>query len=415
MTKKINIILFIFLVFIGCVVLTRRLLAATPPSGTEAYNTYTTNSSGQLCHNICKNVEPTGCTNGALYCTAYEIDESSCLPPVTPPIVSCGGPCSPAESTCPLECPVCNPNGAGRNVCGSAPTPTPTIPPSCGSSCSGNYACQGAKDGCTVCINKKCSPPPPTPTATPTPTVSPTPSNTPTPTPIPTATPTPSATPTPIPTATPTPSPSPTATPTPTPTPFPFNNSMCQCDNIKQPLEPIVLGNPFHVTAYGKVMGTNKNYAKIPTFTFTFYKGNGTIVTQVKAPEKVNTTVVEDSAEKTRYQAVWTLNLDSGLDKSQTYRIQAHPDCSRKTAAAYFASHSVVLGTSTKTPSLWDRMASFFVGLFGGGTNQVAVSTPTPTLTAQQKKNLQLQTFTPAKNVETGQDANNCTFIKFSF
>ncbi len=194
---------------------------------------------------------------------------------------------------------------------------------------------------------------------------------------------------------------------------------MCQCDGIKTPLDPIVIGNPFTVTAYGKVMGVNKNYAKIPTFTFTFFKGSGTVVTRVKPPEKVNTTVIEDTAEKTKYQAVWTLDL-SGIDKTQTYRIQAHPDCSRKAAANFFTSNSVVLGTSTKAPTLWDRIASFFVGLFGGSTNQnvtnqVAVSTPTPTLTSEQKKNLQLKTFTPAKNVETGLDANNCTFIKFSF
>jgi len=194
---------------------------------------------------------------------------------------------------------------------------------------------------------------------------------------------------------------------------------MCQCDDIKKPLDPIVIGNPFTVTAYGKVMGVNKNYAKIPTFTFTFYKGSGTVVTKVKPPEKVNTTIIEDTAEKTRYQAVWTLDL-SGIDKTQTYRIQAHPDCSRKAAAVFFAPKTVVLGAKTKAPSVWDRIATFFVGLFGGNqnkgvTNQVSVVTPTPTLTEEQKRNLQLKTFTPAKNVETGLDANNCTFIKFSF
>jgi hypothetical protein len=193
---------------------------------------------------------------------------------------------------------------------------------------------------------------------------------------------------------------------------------MCQCDGIKKPLDPIVIGNPFHVTAYGKVMGVNKNYAKIPTFTFTFYKGGGTVVTQVKPPEKVNTTIIEETAEKTKYQAVWTLDL-TGIDKSQTYRIQAHPDCSRKAAVAYYNADRVVLGTNDAKPkSFWDKIASFFMGLFGGNNNnqnQIAAPTPTPTLTEEQKRNLQLKTFTPAKNVETGQDANNCTFVKFSF
>jgi len=195
---------------------------------------------------------------------------------------------------------------------------------------------------------------------------------------------------------------------------------MCQCDDIKKPLDPIVIGNPFTVTAYGKVMGVNKNYAKIPTFTFTFFKGSGTVVTQVKPPEKVNTTVIEDTAEKTRYQAIWTLNLDAGLDKTQTYRIQAHPDCSRKAVAAFYQTNKVVLGTTAPKPQgLWDKITSFFAGLFGGNkntvVNQLDTPTPTPTLTDEQKRNLQLKTFTPAKNVETGLDANNCTFIKFSF
>ena len=418
MIKKSHLIILISFVIIGGVVLTKQLLAATASTDLSSYDTYRTNSNGLLCKNVCQKVEPTGCTNGAMYCTEYKLDESSCEPPVRPPLVFCGGPCSPTESTCPLECPVCNPNGTGRYVCGSAPTPTPTIPPSCGSPCSGNYVCQGAKDGCTVCIDSKCSPPPPTPTATPT--ASPVPTNTPTPTsPPPTPTATPTASPVPSPTATPKPSPSPTATPTPSPTPFPFDNSMCQCDDIKKPLDAISLGNPFTVTAYGKVMGINKNYAKIPTFTFTFYKGSGNIVELVKPAEKVNTTIIEETAEKTRYQAVWTLDL-SGIDKSQMYRIQAHPDCSRKAAISYFNADRVVLGSSDVKPQgFWDKIASFIFGLLGGKTssnvNQITASTPTPTLTVEQRRNLQLKTFTPAKNVETGLDANNCTFIKFSF
>lgn len=58
--------------------------------------------------------------------------------------------------------------------------------------------------------------------------------------------------------------------------------------------------------------------------------------------------------------------------------------------------------------------------MFGGGesqsvTNQVSVFTPTPILSARQEQNLQMQVFSPAKSVETGLDAKNCTFTKFSF
>jgi hypothetical protein len=191
---------------------------------------------------------------------------------------------------------------------------------------------------------------------------------------------------------------------------------MCSCDGLN--FTQIALGTPTNITAYGKVLGINKNFAKIPTFTFTFYQSpaNSTTATILQSG-KVNTTVVEDTAEKTRYQAIWVLNLPTSLDTSATYRIQAHPDCSRKSAAALFDTNKVVLAAETKAPSLWDRIVGFFAELFGGST-PTAVSllpTPTPTLTAAQKKNLQLQTFRPAQNVTTGLDAQNCTFIKFSF
>jgi hypothetical protein len=193
---------------------------------------------------------------------------------------------------------------------------------------------------------------------------------------------------------------------------------MCTCDGLN--FTPILLGTPVNVTAYGKVVGENQNYAKIPTFTFTFFQSppNSTKA-KILQSDKVNTTVIPGTADQTRYQAIWALNLPSSLDQTQTYRIQAHPDCSRKAAVAYFDTSKVVLGTETKQLSFFDRIMSFFVNLFGGGTSknviQVSGPTPTPTLTAQQKRNLQLGTFTPAQNVTTGLDADNCTFVKFNF
>lgn len=191
---------------------------------------------------------------------------------------------------------------------------------------------------------------------------------------------------------------------------------MCSCDGLN--FTQIALGSPTNITAYGKVLGVNKNYAKIPTFTFTFYQSpaNATTAT-ILQQEKVNTTVISDTAEKVRYQAIWVLNLPTTLDTTATYRIQAHPDCSRKSAAAFYESNKVVLAATTKSPSLWDRIVLFFAGLFGGAStsNFSSLPTPTPTLTIAQRKNLQLQTFRPAQNVTTGLDAQNCTFIKFNF
>lgn len=191
---------------------------------------------------------------------------------------------------------------------------------------------------------------------------------------------------------------------------------MCSCDSLN--FTPITLGATTKVTAYGKVLGVNKNYAKIPTFTFTWYQSppNSAQAT-IKKQDKVNTTIIEDTAEKVRYQAIWDLQVPTNLDTTQTYRIQAHPDCSRKAAAAYFNENTAVMGTATaKKLSFWDRIAGFFAGIFnvaGGGTPQAVGPTATPTLTPRQKT-LQLKTFKPV-NVSTGIDAKNCTFIKFSF
>jgi hypothetical protein len=64
----------------------------------------------------------------------------------------------------------------------------------------------------------------------------------------------------------------------------------------------------------------------------------------------------------------------------------------------------------------WDRILSFIGGLFGAAAPTTQnTPTPTPTLTAAQRKNLGLETFRPTKSVTTGKDADNCTFIKFSF
>ncbi len=307
-------------------------------------------------------------------------------------------------------------------------TPTPTTPPNiptpttpsqtCPNNvCSGGETCSTCPQDCGVCpTNPPQSTPTTKPSATPTVPKSPTPTPTPTPTdaPTPTSTPSPTSTPVPTATATPTPTSSPTPTPTATPTPLPFDESMCKCDSLD--FGSIALGTTTKVTAYGKVEGENTNYAKIPTFTFVFYKGSGTVVDQVKK-ETVPTTVIEDTPTLARYQAIWNLDLPLDLDTSQTYRIQAKPDCSRKTAAIFnaYPTKVVLAAEDVKPVSLWGRIVNFFAGLFGFGQqnvqNNVDAPTPTPTLTEAQRKQLQLKTFTPAQGVTT----DNCSFIKFSF
>lgn len=353
-------------------------------------------------HKLCSNTTPIipGCCPVP---SGWGGDYNPPVTTVTPTPAVCGGNCN-GLTQCPIECPSCVANSIGTSTCQGAPTATPTPQPACGVACDNVFACQGAKDGCTACIAGTCQHPP-----------SPTPTNTPAPSATPTSTPVPSATPTstPIPTATSTPAPTSTPVPTATPTP-PFDESMCSCDGL-QPTSSIGINTPLNVTAYGKVLGINKNFAKIPTITFTFWQSppNSTQVKNLKT-ETVNTTVIEDTADKVRYQALWVYNLPSNLDTSQTYRIQAHIDCSRKSAAANFTTNTVVLGTSTKQPGFFDKIALFFASLFGlnqqSSISQTVIPTATPTLT-QQQKNIQLGTFVPARGIEQ----DNCTFIKFHF
>lgn len=140
------------------------------------------------------------------------------------------------------------------------------------------------------------------------------------------------------------------------------------------------------------------------------------MVDQIKK-ETIPTTMIEDTPTLARYQAIWNLDLPLSLDTSLTYRIQAKPDCSRKTAAIFnaYPTGAVLATEDAKPVSLWGRIISFFAGLFGFGQqniqNNVDLPTPTPTLTEAQRKQLQLKTFTPAQGVAT----DNCSFIRFNF
>ena len=312
------------------------------------------------------------CTNNPNVCTNLA-SCNKCLQGPSGQGKTCQAPACNMPCQAPADC-----QGAqgGCTACTNGtcqPPATPTPVPACGIACNTPADCQGAHDGCTDCgANKVCQVP-----ATPTPTSSP------------------------------------------TPTPVPFSEDMCVCDGLN--FTQLTLGNPANITAFGKVLGVNKNFAKIPTFTFTFFQSpqNSSAATIIGGPDKVNSTVIRDDSEMTRYQAIWVLNIPSNLDTTQAYRVQAHPDCSRKAAVSFFNPNSVVLGASTQNTGFFGGIAAFFQNLFGGNQNttspQISSTTPTPTLTTQQKKNLQLQTFRPATNVTTGLDNKNCTFIKFSF
>ena len=274
------------------------------------------------------------------------------------PVPACNSDCSQNANICQQAgggCTYCNPTSKKCEQ-----------PPACNTDCSANGdICKQASGGCTYCnpTNKKCE-----------------------------------------------------VQPTATPTPPPYDDSMCTCDGLDY--TSLSLGNPTTITAYGKVLGVNKDYAKIPSFTFRFFKGTDPKDQSLVKEEKINTGAPIELADKVQYKAVWNLTIPSDLDTKSTYRIQAKPMCSRKAIAAYFSPrNSVVLAAETQNLSILDRFVAFFTGLFQGSRPKSGSSTPaaTPTLTNTQRKNLQLQTFRPVTRVEKGKDVDNCTFIKFNF
>ena len=397
------------------------------------------NTSSQCANGTCYNCEPPEEFIIPPQIPPYFPPEVPIDPIATPKVPACNSPCQEGIDIASCQgakdgCTVCQNNKCVKPNPINTPTPTPTVP-ACNMSCANPAACNGAQNGCTFCnpSTDKCETPPACNTSCEgNPNVCQQASGgctlcnpstnkcekAPTPTSIPTATPT--TKPTATPTATP--KPTATATPTPSPTPLPFDDSMCSCDGLTYQGQP-TLGAPITVTGYGKVLGANKNYAKIPTMKFALYKTISGSQVEVLDSTTVNTTIAEETDAKVRYQASWTVNLPSTLEKGVTYRIKETPVCSRKSAAIFNSTpNRVVLAESDEKPQgIFSRFFTFILSIFGGNnsTPQGAQSTDpvsTPTLTDQEKKNLQLKTFTPAKEAFLEVDpADNCTFIRFKF
>lgn len=203
-------------------------------------------------------------------------------------------------------------------------------------------------------------------------------------------------------------------TPTPTPTP-PFNEAMCKCDSID--FTPITLGQKTTITAYGKVEGTDTQFAKIPSFKFAFYAGNDTSANALQR-QTVTTTQIENTQTKARYKAVWELLIPNNLDPKKTYRIQGVPSCVKKTAAVSYPINPTVavLAATDENTGFFASIAKFFAGIFGrsnnNSTNEVSVQDTANV--PNQQSNLQIGTFKPLiASRET--DANNCSFIRLQF
>lgn len=280
--------------------------------------------------------------------------------------------CEGTRDAC-VECLPKTPGSTEKTCQPPANTPTPTPKLACNTQCTTRADCAGTRDACVECLpnpnggGNTCQPPA-----------------------------------------------------TPTPTPNPFREDMCKCGDIT--FDSLVLGETANITAFGFVSGTDTQYASISKFRFQFLGGSDpTKQTILAGPTNVNATVVSTTPQEVKYQAVWALPIPTTLEPGVAYRIQAKPVCVKKTA--YFdntTSNRVVLAATTQPMSFWDALLNAIKTLFGGGSNNTVTTTAKPTVppatpSNTYKKNLQLQTVVPITNVTKPKDADNCSFIRFSF
>lgn len=322
-------------------------------------------------HLSCSN---TGCGGGY-----YE-----CGKPIPTTVPKCGGPCTPNETQCPIECPYCFGAFGGPATCqpGVTQPPPPSGPP-----------------------EKS-----PTPKNSPTPKSSPTPTKTPTPT---VGTPTPTRTPTPTKTSTP----SPTASPTPTVTPFPFSDAMCKCDGLE--IGQVVSGQDVTVTAFGKVEGEDTSFAKITSFSFYAAKGDtgSPDITIFNRSGPIASEIVNTSQNLIRNKASWTFKFPANPEVGKEYRVWNSIKCERSTAGVQVASaqnSSKVLATTTQNQSLVQRFLNFILGIFGQG-NKAEPEKEEFLVTTQSENNdqLQLGTFKVGRIIDD--PATACYMVKITF
>ncbi len=344
--------------------------------------------------------------------------------------------CSPLEDgTQGAEIPCCS-GVCNNGVCGDIPppptstpvppdlTPTPTVqPPACGVTCSNDFGCQAAKDGCTACIANKCIVPPSL-------------------TPLPTSTPVPSPTPTTPPAAcglacsndfgcqsakdgctaciankcaVP-------PTPTPTLTPTPVFQPQCTCDGIQN--TDIFSGQQITITANAKVPANIASKQQVLDQSFALYKGADTLVTRLAHAEAVPAIQISQAADFVRYQSKWTFTMPA-LEAGQTYRIGAQLNCQPKITGFNFtpSTNRAVLGAQDDNPSFVQKLLNIIAALLGRSPSQnVAVNippTPTPITVSQTTNSISV---TPARTslqlgyIQPGEVyEKTCDYIKFRY
>lgn len=258
----------------------------------------------------------------------------------------------------------------------SSPTPTltvtPTPPPACNISCKTNEYCEDALDGCTVCSpssggGKTCQPPP---THTPTPSV----------------------------------------TNTPTPTPFPFSEDMCKCDGME--IGQVTSGQDVLVTAYGKVEGENTAYARITSYSFFAAKGDAGSpdITIFNRSGPIAADIVSTSQNLIRSKANWTLKFPASPEPGKEYRVWNTIKCEPNTTTSSTASTGESIPVKSSSQTLFQRVVSFFFGLFNWRNSSKTEDAQT---IQSENDQLQLDTFKLGRIVPD--PATACYMVKIRF
>jgi tetratricopeptide (TPR) repeat protein len=299
------------------------------------------------------------CGSG-LACTDISGKGKVCRLPSNPDSETCSPPSgsptpTPTVTTSPTPTPT------------SAPTPTPTTIPACNVACERPGDCAGAKDGCTACIDKKCQVPP-----------------------------------------------------TPTPTLPPFSQDMCKCDGIELSPKEFGTGSKLTVTAYAKVEGENLLYAEVARILFTSGKGvDPNIKRDIPFEVPVDVNIVENTANKIRYKAVWDYTVPDYLDPKLTYRIWADPQCVRRGEAGKISSTSqgieIIPETDTNLAqnkntfwSIWNFFKGLFAGSSSKSSNTQTIQSENSSVASNGKDSLQLETIGFGEIAGT----DSCRYIK---
>ncbi|MFI5265137.1 MAG: hypothetical protein ACHQT7_00115 [Candidatus Levyibacteriota bacterium] len=145
---------------------------------------------------------------------------------------------------------------------------------------------------------------------------------------------------------------------------------MCKCDGISFDTTSFVAGQTLAVTAYSKVEGTDTSYATVPYMLFTSAHDSSpnNEIRDIPYNIKIATTIVEQSATKVRYKAVWSYTVPANPDPKLLYKVRSVPECVQKTAGIQSVSRVAEAATPVTVSTgknIFSQLIDFILGIFG--------------------------------------------------